>query len=185
MRSLTCGFGGWLVLVACAVSTAAAQQDPAAMDLGGKFEMRAPEGWMRQQPRTSIVEYEFAVPKAKDDAADGRMTIMRAGGGVEANIDRWYTQFTQPDGGSTRDRGKVKKITVAGEEVHLVDLSGTYKDQRGPMAPAVERPDYRMLGAILATKNAGTFYIKLYGPKKTIADNEGAFVKMIEGLAKK
>jgi hypothetical protein len=53
------------------------------------------------------------------------------------------------------------------------------------MAPAVERPDYRMLAAILATKNAGTFYIKLYGPKKTIADNEAAFVKMIEGLAKK
>ena len=110
---------------------------------------------------------------------------MSAGGGVDANIERWYGQFTQPDGASTRDRAKVKKIKVGGEEIHLVDLSGTYKDQRGPMAPAVQREKYRMLAAIIPTKNAGTYYLKLYGPERTIADSEKAFVTMIEGLERK
>ena len=110
---------------------------------------------------------------------------MAAGGSVEANIDRWYGQFTQPDGGNTRDRAKVQKIKVGGEEIHLVDLSGTFKDQRGPMAPAVERPKYRMLAAIIATKNAGSYFIKFYGPERTVADNEKAFVGMIEGLQHK
>ncbi len=30
------------------------------------------------------------------------------GGSVEANLDRWYGQFQQPDGGSTRERAKVR-----------------------------------------------------------------------------
>jgi hypothetical protein len=110
---------------------------------------------------------------------------MGAGGGVEANVERWYGQFTQPDGGSTRERAKVTKKKLAGHDVHLVDISGTYRDQRGPMAPAVERPNYRMLAAIVETDTLGTYYIKLYGPKQTIADNEKAFAAMIEGLAAK
>src|SRR5574341_2055418 len=31
------------------------------------------------------------------------------GGSVEANLDRWYGQFEQPDGSSTRERAKVSK----------------------------------------------------------------------------
>ncbi len=181
VKSIACG---WLLMVSCAA--ALAQEDPAVMQLaGGKLQLTAPGSWTRKRPQTAIVEHEFAIPPAKDDKAEGRLTVMAAGGGVEANIDRWYGQFTQPDGGSTRDRAKVQKIKVGGEEIHLVDLSGTFKDQRGPMAPAVERPKYRMLAAIIATKNAGNYFIKFYGPERTVADNEKAFVGMIEGLQHK
>ncbi len=182
MRTLTLGCG----LIVLCVSIANAADNPSAMSLAdGKIQLKAPEGWVHKQPQSSIVEYEFAVPAAKDDPADGRMTVMAAGGGIEANVDRWYGQFTQPDGGTTRDRAKVKKLSVAGQDVHLVDISGTYKDQRGPMAPAVERPKYRMLAAIIATKGSGNYFIKFYGPQRTVADNEAAFVKMIEGLERK
>jgi hypothetical protein len=173
-----------LLLVALA-STALGQDNPSVMPLGGgKLQLKAPEGWVRKQPLSTIVEHEFSVPAAKDDPADGRMTVMAAGGGIEANIDRWYGQFTQPDGGSTKDRAKVKKIAVAGQDVHLVDLTGTFKDQRGPMAPVVERPKYRMLAAIIATK-MGNYFVKFYGPQRTVADNEAGFLKMIEGLERK
>ena len=132
-----------------------------------------------------IIEHEFAIPAAKGDAADGRMTVMGAGGGIEANIERWYGQFTQPDGGSTRERAKVKKIKAGGQDVHLVDISGTFKDQRGPAAPAAERPKYRMLAAIIVTQSLGNYFVKLYGPERTVADQEKAFVTMIEGLTHK
>lgn len=141
--------------------------------------------WVRKQPQTQIVEHEFAIPSAKGDTIEGRMTLMGAGGGVDANIERWYGQFTQPDGGSTRNRAKVKKIKVADEDVHLVDISGTFKDQRGPAAPAVERPKYRMLAAIITTKSLGSYFIKFYGPERTVTDNEKAFLGMIEGLQRK
>ena len=162
------------------------QAKASSMELaGGKLALKAPAGWAAKQPQSSIIEYEYAIPAAKGDSIDGRLIVMAAGGGVDANIERWYTQFSQPDGGSTRDRAKVKKLSVAGEEVHLVDLSGTYKDQRGPAAPAVERPKYRMLAAIIATKGAGNYFIKFYGPERTIAEQESAFVKMIESLERK
>jgi hypothetical protein len=175
---------GGLLLALCTL--AMAQENPATMPLaGGKLQLTAPGSWIRKRPQTAIVEHEFAIPPAKDDKAEGRLTVMAAGGGIEANIDRWYGQFTQPDGGSTKDRAKIHKIKVGGDEVHLVDLSGTFRDQRGPVAPAIERPKYRMLAAIIATKGAGNYFIKFYGPERTVAENEKAFVSMIEGMEHK
>jgi hypothetical protein len=173
------------LLACCAwVPAAAAQENPAKVTFaGGKLQLTAPATWTRKQPQ--FVEHEFAVPASKGDPADGRMTLMSAGGGVDANIERWFGQFTQPDGGSTKQRAKVKKTKVAGQDVHLVDIAGTFRDQRGPVAPAVERPKYRMLAAIIETKSAGDIFIKFYGPEKTVAENEKAFINMIESLQQK
>jgi hypothetical protein len=146
-----------------------------------KLTLTAPEGWEKKQPASTIIAYEFHAPAAKDDKQNGRLTIMKAGGSVEANIDRWYAQFSQPDGSKTKDRAKVEKETIAGKTVHVADISGTYKDQRGPMAPAVERENYRMLGAIIET-DGGNFFVKLYGPAKTIAEHEKTFRAMLESL---
>jgi hypothetical protein len=180
-------WNGMALCICClAAATASAQQSPAEISMaGGELTLQAPETWVRKAPQTRIVEHEFAIPAAKGDATDGRLTVMGAGGSVEANIDRWYAQFTQPGGGSTRDAAKVKQIKAAGHDVHLVDISGTFKDQRGPMAPAIERPKYRMLAAIVTTKDAGNYFLKFYGPEKTVTENEAAFVKMMEGLKKK
>jgi hypothetical protein len=167
-------------------AAAAAQENPAKMALaGGKLQLTAPAAWVRQQPKTRIVEHEFAVPASEGDETDGRLTVMGAGGGIDANIDRWFAQFTQPDGGNTAKRAKVKKTQVAGQDVHLVDVSGTFRDQRGPVAPVVERPKYRMLAAIIETDSLGDYFIKFYGPEKTVAENEKAFLTMIEGLEQK
>lgn len=175
-----------LLLVAPLTPCLLADDAPATIKIaGGKLQLKAPGTWNRKQPQTAIVEHEFAIPASQGDKADGRLTIMAASGGVQPNIDRWYGQFTQPDGGSTRERAKVTKSKVAGQEVHIVDVSGTYKDQRGPVAPAVERPNYRMLAAIIATKSGQDYFLKLYGPERTIAENEKAFVGMIEGLEAK
>ena len=175
-----------LLLGLVSASFALAQENPAKMKLaGGKFELTAPAKWLRKQPKTRIVQHEFAIPASKGDPADGRLTVMGAGGGVQANIERWYGQFTQPDGASTKERAKVKKIQVSGQDVHLVDISGTFRDQRGPVAPVVERPRYRMLAAIIETQSLGDYFIKFYGPQRTVTDNEKAFLKMIDSLQRK
>jgi hypothetical protein len=151
----------------------------------GQLKFTAVEGWNPTKPGSNIIEHEFTVPASEGDANAGRVTVMGAGGSVEQNIDRWFTQFSQPDGGSTRDKAKVKKITVDGEDIHMVDISGTFKDQKGPFAPAVEREKYRMLAAIVVTKKLGNYFIKFYGPERTVTDNEGNFTKLIESLEHK
>jgi len=161
--------------------------DPAAktFTIGGAFQLQAPDTWASRQPRTRIVEHEFAVPQSEGDELEGRVTVMGAGGGVEANIDRWIQQFSQPDGSATKEKAKIEKREIAGQKVTVVDLSGTYMDRPGPMAPGVERPNYRMLGAIIETKQNGNHFIKFYGPQRTVTANAEAFTKMLDSLRQK
>lgn len=144
--------------------------------LGGKLEFTPPEEWSRQQPRSSMVETEFAIEAVEGDKDRGRATVMSAQGTIDANIERWQDQFSE------RPEPKVEKIEAAGKEITVVDLAGTYKDQPGPFAPAVERPGYRMLAAIIPTDDHGNYFIKFYGPEKTVAANEQAFRQLIASI---
>lgn len=151
----------------------------------GRFSLAAPAAFKRVRPKSMMVETEFSLPPVAGDDNPGRLTVMGAGGTVEANIDRWFGQFSQPDGSATKDKAAVKKLKVAGCAVTLVDVTGTYKDMPGgPFAGgrAIERPDYRMLAAIIETGGAGNYFLKLYGPAKTVGNSADGFRKMVEGM---
>ena len=149
------------------------------------FSLAAPEGWKRVQPKSSIVETEFSIPSEGEGLQPGRMTVMGAGGSIQANVDRWYGQFAQPDGSDTKSKATTKKVKLAGCDVTIVDITGTYKDApAGPFAggKAVDRPDYRMLAAIVETPDRGNYFLKFYGPGKTVAKYADGFRAMVEGL---
>ena len=174
-----------LVGAAPAVAQAVVAEDVRAFSIGGgSFLLEAPAGWKRVQPKSGIVETEFSVPSA-GDLPPGRMTVMGAGGSVQANVERWYGQFAQPDGSATKDKATTKTIKIAGSTVTMVDVAGTYKDMPGgPFAggKTIERPDYRMLAAIIETAESGSFFLKFYGPAATVAKEADGFRKMVEGL---
>ncbi len=179
-----------ILAVACvalilSAGSALAEEKPASgkFTVGeGKVAFTAAEGWKKVMPKSRIVEAEFEVPAAKGDELPGRLTAMGAGGDVEANIARWAGQFTAPAGAEVKPQ--IDKLTVDGAEVHVVSLSGTYKDSPGgPFAggKTVMRENYRMLGAICVTKS-GNYFLKLYGPKATIGENEKQFRAMVESM---
>jgi hypothetical protein len=176
---------GWSLCVLCVatlLSPAQGAETEAVEIADGALSIEVGEAWKKVQPRVRIIELEYSIPAVEGDAQPGRLTVMAAGGSVEANITRWQGQFTQPDGGSTKERTKTEEKTIAGQTVHLVDISGNYKDQRGPFAPAVQREGYRMLAAIVVTDKFGNYFIKAYGPKATMSKNEAAFKAMIDSL---
>lgn len=157
--------------------------DADAIVIGDAYAMNVPHEWVKQEPRSRIVEREFAVTAVEGDETDGRVTMMGAGGSVQANIDRWIGQFTQPDGSETKQRAKVTEKQIDGQPVHIVDISGTFKDRpQGPLGPAVEQANYRMLGAVIATTERGSYFVKLYGPENTVASGEKSFLKMLDSL---
>lgn len=192
MRPLRCvaGVAGVALAVALlAGGTARGQavaEDARAFTIAdGGFSLEAPEGWKRVQPKSGIVETEFAIPSAGAGLAPGRMTVMGAGGSVQANIERWFGQFTQPDGSPTKDKATTKTLKLAGCTVTLVDVAGTFKDMPGgPFAggQAVERSDYRMLAAIVETPERGSYFLKFTGPAATVAAQADGFRRMVEGL---
>lgn len=148
----------------------------------GALTFTAPKEWNKKMPRTRIVEVEYEIPAAEGDELPGRLTVMGAGGSIEDNITRWLGQFEQPDGKATKDVAKVEKVSIGGQEVHLVDVAGDFDDKPGPFVPGVKRKDYRMLAAIVVTKEAGQYFLKFYGPKETVGKNEERFKKMIASL---
>lgn len=171
-------------LFAVAFAQPAATAPTAYTIAGDSLSLEAPEGFERVRPKSMMVETEFAIP-SEGDAPAGRMTVMGAGGSVQANIDRWAGQFTQPDGGDTKDTLTTKKLEIAGCHVTIVDITGTFLDQPGgPFAggPTVQRPDYRMLAAIVATPENGNYFLKFYGPSATVGRHAAGFQKMLEGM---
>ena len=183
------------VAVACCFSSAVvcgnargqavAEEARAFTIASGAFSLEAPAGWKRVQPKSGIVETEFAVLPEAEGEQPGRMTVMGAGGSVQANVDRWYGQFAQPDGSATKDKATTKTVKLAGCTVTMVDVSGTFKDTPGgPFAggKTIERPDYKMLAAIVETPDAGSHFLKFYGPAATVAKEADGFRKMIEGI---
>ena len=154
--------------------------------LDGKYELTAPAGWEPKEPANNIIESEFEAPPAEGDERPGRITIMSAGGSIEQNLDRWYGQFKQPDGSDTKEAaGEPKKIEAAGTEIILVDIKGTFIDKPPRAQKGVEREGYRMLGAIVVTKDSGKSFIKFYGPEKTVGEYAEAFEEMLKNLKAK
>jgi hypothetical protein len=181
----TYGFAALLIVSLLATPLAAADATATAFEIAaGSLSLEAPEGFKQVRPSSGMVETEFAIP-SEGELAAGRMTVMGAGGTIEANIDRWCGQFAQPDGGDTKAKVTRKELKVAGCSVTLVDIPGTYLDKPGgPFAggPTVERPGYRMLAAIVRTPEAGNYYLKFYGPTATVEQHAAGFQKMIEGM---
>jgi hypothetical protein len=104
------------------------------------------------------------------------MSIARAGGSIDANIERWLGQFDQA-GKDTR----VEK-TVKGMKVTIVEVSGTYT---GGMSGAPgQHPGWSLLAAIVQTKG-DPYFFKITGPTATIKAAHPAFDGMVDGLLPK
>lgn len=186
-------FGLSCVLLAAASALAQApapekepeEKQPQVVELvEGKLLLPVPGAWERIEPRNRIIAHEFSAPAEEKDGEPGRLTIMSAGGGVEANVARWAGQFKTAEGKPLADEDKqIEEKQVAALTVHLVDLAGTFADQpRGPFGPSVDRPDYRMLAAIIPTEKHGTWFLKFYGPKALVDAEAERFAAMIDGL---
>lgn len=159
------------------------EPDPSCLMSEGAVEFIAAKDWKRKKPRSRIINHEFEIQPATADEKPGRLTVSSAMGTIDANIARWRGQFSQPDGSKTDDHTKIEKLTLEGHQVHLVDITGTFADQPGgPFGPKTDRPDYRMLAAIVNVKDAGQYFLKMYGPKTTVTKQEEAFRKFVKSL---
>ncbi|QDT70566.1 hypothetical protein MalM25_35150 [Planctomycetes bacterium MalM25] len=177
-----------LLLVAATLSAHADPTTSRAIDLaGGALAFDAPEAWDSVTPGSRILEHELSVDAPEgSDAADARLTIMAAGGSVEANLSRWVGQFQTIDRSQDRDAPMKQEIEAGGMKGTLLDVSGTYLESAGgPFGPKTPREGYRLVGAIVQTKGSGNYFFKLIGPKATVDPAAETFREMVESLRKK
>lgn len=142
----------------------------------------APAGWSNRgsQPMRAAT---YIVPAASGDRMTAECVVYYfgpgQGGSVQANIDRWKSQFTQ---GGKPAEARVGRRTVHGLPVTTIETAGDYSGMGGPLAttPTIEK-SYRLLGAIIEGPQ-GSIFIKFTGPAKTVGANQSRFEQLVDSF---
>ena len=152
---------------------------------GIKFD--SPAGWVSKAPSSSMRIADWTLPKADGDQDDATVTLYYfgagGGGGLQANIDRWIGQMTQPDGKSSKDVAKTATLaSTTGLKITTVDIPGTYVAEVTPgSTERFNKPGFRMITALVETAG-GAHYVKFVGPAKTVAKWAPSFETFLKGL---
>jgi hypothetical protein len=159
-------------------------QSPATT--AGEVKSKVPDGWVTEQPSSTMRKAQYKLPKVEGDAEDAELVLYFFGSGqggtVQGNIDRWVDQMQQADGSASKDKAKTETLTVAGLKVTMVDVSGTYTAQ---MSPGNEKHynngNYRLRAAVVETPK-GNYFAKLIGPEKTMSHWDQSFSEYVKSL---
>lgn len=139
-----------------------------------------PAGWVSQGERPMrAATYQIAPAAGDKAAAECGVYFFGAGqgGSVDANLERWKGQFTDPAGKPAV--ATVAKRTVRGLPITTIAAAGDYSGLGGPMSSAPRvAAGYRLLGAIVEGPG-GNLFVKLTGPAKTIAANQAKFEQLL------
>lgn len=148
-----------------------------ARSSGAGLEFEAPSTWITETPSSSMRLAQYRLPHVEGDPEDGELAVFYFGGGggsVQANVDRWIGQFSNPDGSAVTNP-RVSQRETNGIPLTLVDVRGTYHQAQGPMmAQSTAKENYRMLAAVAEGPGGPTFF-KLTGPQPTVDHFQESF----------
>ena len=149
---------------------------------GKMLRWSAPSTW-KLGPEKPMRAATYLIPAAGGDSEGGECAIfVDIGGGVQANIDRWIGQFSQPDGSPSAGKAKQKQETVNGYPVTTVELTGIYNASgMGMGQPSPPKTGYKLLGAIVEGPSGEVFF-KLTGPEKTMAAAQKDFQALLKSI---
>jgi hypothetical protein len=161
-----------LLLFSLVSVVAARAADPVEFTVGS-FVFTRPEGWGWVVATSPMRKAQLSVP-ARDGNVPADLTFFHfgagQGGSVQANVDRWFKQFS--NGSTDAQTERVGNTTVT-----FVRASGTFSSGM-PGGPTTPLKDYALRGAILESP-AGDVYVKMTGPQAVVKLAEPAFEKMI------
>jgi hypothetical protein len=152
------------------------------IDAGG-LTCQAPTSWKSNLPGSAMRKAELKVPPVEGDEEPAELVVFAFPGGagsVDANIKRWQGQFKDADGNPPR----IESRTMKGKNVDVtrVETAGHYYPMTFPGQPKqVDRPNYRLLGAIAQTGDTGYFF-KMVGPDRTMKAARSEFDRMVASM---
>ncbi|HVW83229.1 MAG TPA: hypothetical protein VHB50_01045 [Bryobacteraceae bacterium] len=148
--------------------------------------LHVPGTWKELGAQKPFRVAQFEIPAVDGDSEPAELVIFHfgkgQGGGVAENVKRWTNQF-QADG---RKR-EICTGDAASGKYTLVDLQGTFNKPVGPPIRQQTKamPNARMLAVLLENEKAGDYFLRLSGPKKTVASVSDEFRKFFGADPKK
>src|SRR5262249_8545685 len=164
------------VVLVVALAARALVSDDGRIEVAG-LRFAVPRGWERGQPTSPIRAAQVRIPRAGRKQEDGELLLIQytpRKGTVSDLAERWYTQFTEPDGRSPKEAASVSRRSVNGLTVEVIDIAGTYHPPMGPMEHT-EKPNWRLLGAVVEDDDRGPWYWRAGGPAGTMGKAKPGF----------
>ena len=160
----------------------AADEPPKTVDVG-VLSFQVPATWKKENPSSAMRKAQYKVDPVKGDEAATELAVFAlpgAAGGVDANVERWQSQFKDKDGNTPK--AKVTKVKGQNTDVTLVEIAGHWFPPPFPGLPRQpDVPGARFLGAIVLTGDTG-YYIRLVGPEKTVDSSRADYDKLITSI---
>lgn len=102
------------------------------------------------------------------------------GGSVDANLTRWKSQFTNPNGGAVQE--KISHEKSGAFTLTIAEYRGTYARGIGAgSAPEAERPN-QILTAVVAETPKGTLFFQLFGPVAAVEAQRAAYLEFVRSM---
>jgi hypothetical protein len=182
MTKRNCFRGVALGAIAVAVAALGADPPTQTIDAGG-LTFQAPSSWKSSRPSSLMRRAQLAVPAAPGDGEPAELVVFAFPGGagsVQQNVARWQQQFEDPSGNPP----KITTETRRGQnvDVTVVECAGRYIAAVQPGSPErFDKPDYRMLAAIVQTPEVA-YFLKMVGPDKTVKAAKPAFDDLCKSI---
>ena len=148
----------------------------------GNITGNLPNGWIQEAPKTSMRLAQFKLPSNANQYSDAELSVFNEiGGSIQENLDRWYNQFEQEDGVSSKQKARVRDFSIGGMDITITDLKGVFTGGGMPMSQGIRKKNYRLLAAIVETSNE-IYYFKLTGHEVVISNWAITFGEFIGNL---
>lgn len=133
-------------------------------------KMTVPENWVKEQTNSDMRVVQFFL-KQDDMIGIAGFYFGNLPDMVDANVDRWKSEFTKIDNSD--------RLSLAGGKSIMVSIKGTYKKKPFPMAQDFkEVQNYMMLACIITTKD-GPFYFKMVGEASILSEEVSKFKEFL------
>src|SRR5690348_8626185 len=168
-----------LLLVVTATSVGAA--DTVRTEAVG-LRFTVPAGWTRVPAASDVRAAQWRIAQPSAGGQEGELVLFffgkGKGGSAQENLERWYTQVTEPDGRPSRDAGVVTIRTINGLRVTSLDLPGTYRAMPAGGGGAEPRPGSRLLAAVIEGDD-GPWFFRAVGPEATMLGAKPGFEALL------
>ena len=150
-----------------------------------ELKFRVPAGWVEEERTSSMRVAQYKLPRVAGDNEDASLVLyyfgQGQGGSTAANIERWIGQMKQEDGSPAKG-AKEEHLVANGLKLTTVDVAGIYVAETAPGSGTFfNKPSYRLRAAVVETPN-GSYFVKLVGPAKTVAQWNDSFVSFIQSF---
>jgi hypothetical protein len=147
-----------------------------------EYQAAVPAGWTAAPSSSSMRLAQYTI--SGSGGSTGAEVVVYyfgkgQGGNVEANLQRWKSQFSMPDGSPayenvTHDSTSAFPITVA-------EYRGTYARGIGAGDAAAAKPGQSLIAVIAETAH-GTLFFQLFGATAAVTPQRDVLISFVKSL---